>query len=142
MKEFLSRQSIPFKEVDVSRDPTAAAEMVRISGQQGVPVTVVDGQVVVGYDQPALERLLAGGRHPHLGAAIADVRGVYVGKVTSGGAAAQAGLQVGDVIIRIGDQAVSSAGDLERTLARIAVGQAVSFVYLRGGREYRTTVQF
>ena len=80
--------------------------MVRISGQQGVPVTIVDGQTIVGYDQAALEQLLSKARRPHLGAAVADVRGVYVGRVTPGSAAAQGGLQAGDVIVRVEDQAI------------------------------------
>ena len=46
-------------EIDVSRDRTAADEMVRLTGQLGVPVTVIDGQVVVGFDRPHLEQLLA-----------------------------------------------------------------------------------
>ena len=59
---------VPFVERDLSRDPQAASEMVQISGQQGVPVTVIDGQVVLAYEKPQLDendadaqRLLGGG---------------------------------------------------------------------------------
>jgi S1-C subfamily serine protease len=153
VKEFLSQQAIPFREADVSRDPAAAAEMVRISGQQGVPVTVVDGQVIVGFDRARLTSLLAKAHRPHLGAAVADAaamaakgrsssaRGAYVGKVTPGGAAERAGLQAGDVIIRIANRAVDSALDLEQLLSRIAPGQAVPLTYLRDSREQRTEIR-
>ena len=54
VKQYLTQRSIAFREVDVSRDQAAAAEMVRQTGQQGVPVTVIDGQTVVGLDYPML----------------------------------------------------------------------------------------
>ncbi|NIV28655.1 MAG: NrdH-redoxin, partial [Anaerolineae bacterium] len=51
-KQFLAQQGVPFVEKNVAADRRAATEMVRLSGQQGVPVITVDGQVVVGFDQP------------------------------------------------------------------------------------------
>ena len=73
-KEFLSRQKVPFVEKNVAADRQAAMEMVRVSGQQGVPVITVDGQVVIGFDQPRLMQLLQQARQdrPKLGASIAD----------------------------------------------------------------------
>lgn len=44
---------------DVSQDYAAAVEMVRRSGQQGVPVITLDDEVVVGFDRPRLEQILA-----------------------------------------------------------------------------------
>lgn len=58
-KRFLSERGVKFTEYDVSRDRAAADEMVRMTGQMGVPVIVVDGQVVVGFDRTRLEHLLA-----------------------------------------------------------------------------------
>ncbi|MDE4908314.1 FAD-dependent oxidoreductase [Methanogenium marinum] len=49
-KGYLSRLGVPFTEVDVGRDKIAAEEMVKLSGQYGVPVTVVDGEVIIGFD--------------------------------------------------------------------------------------------
>ncbi len=50
----------------MAEDRAAAEEMVRISGQRGVPVIVIDGQVVVGFDRPRLEQLLSKGpASPH-----------------------------------------------------------------------------
>ena len=57
VKEYLARQGLRFREVDVSQDAAGAAEMVRLTGQQGVPVTVIDGQVVIGFDRPRLEAI-------------------------------------------------------------------------------------
>ncbi len=57
-KEFLKEHGIEFEEVDVSSDREAALEMVKKSGQMGVPVTEIDGKIVVGFDQALLEELL------------------------------------------------------------------------------------
>jgi glutaredoxin-like YruB-family protein len=57
-KSYLRQQGVPFKDVDVSRDPVAARDMVRRSGQQGVPVLDIGGKIVVGFDRPKIDRLL------------------------------------------------------------------------------------
>lgn len=57
-KEFLIENEIPFRDVDVSRDRMAALEMVQKSGQMGVPVIDVGGEIVVGFDRRRLSRLL------------------------------------------------------------------------------------
>lgn len=154
VKEYLSRRSIPFHEVDVSRDAAAAAEMVRVSGQRGVPVTVIDGQVVIGFDRPRLDRLLAQAQKPRLGAAVADAanmaakgrcrvsQGAYLGRVTPEGAAAQAGLRPGDVIISFANHPVSSALELEQLIARLPSRQAVPATYVRGNQQYETLIRF
>jgi alkyl hydroperoxide reductase subunit F len=49
-KGYLSRLGVSFTEIDVGRDRKAAEEMVKLSGQYGVPVTVVDGEIIVGFD--------------------------------------------------------------------------------------------
>jgi len=46
-------------------------EMVQASGQQGVPVITVDGEVVVGFNQPRLRQLIQSAK-PKLGASVAD----------------------------------------------------------------------
>jgi glutaredoxin-like YruB-family protein len=58
LKAWLRRNSIPFTDVDVSRDEYAAQELVRRTGQQGVPQTDINGQVVVGFNQERLKELL------------------------------------------------------------------------------------
>ena len=57
VKEFLSQKGIPFVERDVVRDPEALEELSRL-GYMTTPVTVIDGQVVVGFDRKRLEALL------------------------------------------------------------------------------------
>ncbi len=61
-KRYLQKHGIRFTDVDVSRDARAARDMVRISGQQGVPVIQIGGRVVVGFDRPKIDRLLGIGR--------------------------------------------------------------------------------
>ena len=58
LKSFLRKNGVPFTDIDVSRDEKAAADMVRRSGQQGVPQTEINGQIVVGFNQPRLKELL------------------------------------------------------------------------------------
>jgi len=57
-KMYFRQQHIRFREVDVSRDPAAARDMVRRSRQQGVPVIDIGGKIVVGFDQPKIDKLL------------------------------------------------------------------------------------
>ena len=58
LKSYLRKQRVNFREVDVSRDTNAAEELVRRSGQRGVPQTDIDGTIVVGFDQQRLDGLL------------------------------------------------------------------------------------
>ncbi len=57
-KSYLRKNNINFKEIDVSKNQKAAEELVRRSGQQGVPQTDINGQIVVGFDQKKIDRLL------------------------------------------------------------------------------------
>ena len=58
LKEFLREHKIEFEEIDVSKDERAAKEMIEKSGQMGVPVTEIDGQIVVGFDKEKISKLL------------------------------------------------------------------------------------
>ena len=57
-KQFLSSKGISYENVDVSSDPSKAEEMVKLSGQTGVPVIVIDGNVITGFDQAKIEELI------------------------------------------------------------------------------------
>ncbi len=57
-KRYLRTKGVRFTDVDVSRDMHAARDMVRISGQQGVPVLKIGSKVVVGFDRSKIDRLL------------------------------------------------------------------------------------
>jgi len=58
IKTYFKEKNINFTEVNVAADPTRAEEMVRKSGQQGVPQTDINGQVVVGFDKKRINELL------------------------------------------------------------------------------------
>ena len=57
-KKYLREKGVRFKDVDVSRDAAAARDMVKRSGQQGVPVLDIGGKIIVGFDRPKIDRLL------------------------------------------------------------------------------------
>jgi glutaredoxin 3 len=58
VKEYLSAHDVPFDDIDVSADINRAREMVEKSGQYGVPVIDIDGEIVVGFDRPRINELL------------------------------------------------------------------------------------
>lgn len=57
-KAYFQKHRIRFTEVDVSRDQRAAADMVRRTGQSGVPVILIDNKPVVGFDKSRINRML------------------------------------------------------------------------------------
>lgn len=58
VKDYLKSKNIPFEDIDVADDVEKAKEMVKKSGQTGVPVITVDDEVVIGFDQNKLNKLL------------------------------------------------------------------------------------
>lgn len=58
-KKYFREKAIQFKDVDVSRDPVAARDMMRRSGQQGVPVIDIGGRIVVGFDRVKIDKYLS-----------------------------------------------------------------------------------
>ncbi|MBU2566026.1 NrdH-redoxin [Patescibacteria group bacterium] len=57
-KDYFKDKGVTFTEVDVAADPAAANEMVKKSGQMGVPVVELDGHIVVGWNKAALDDLI------------------------------------------------------------------------------------
>jgi glutaredoxin 3 len=57
-KDFLTSQNVPFEDIDVSVDAAARETMVEMSGQLGVPVFDIDGQILVGYNQQLLSKVV------------------------------------------------------------------------------------
>lgn len=57
-KAFFRGKNIPFTEYDVAADQRRADEMVRKSGQMGVPVIDIHGKIIVGFNQAEVERAL------------------------------------------------------------------------------------
>lgn len=57
-KEFFKENNIEFEDVNVAADEKAAQEMFNESGQMGVPVTDIDGEIIVGFDKQRLKKAL------------------------------------------------------------------------------------
>ncbi|MBX4209527.1 glutathione S-transferase N-terminal domain-containing protein [Candidatus Parcubacteria bacterium] len=57
-KEFFKKNNVPYTEYDVASDQAKRAEMLEKSGQMGVPVIDVGGDIVVGFDEKILRELL------------------------------------------------------------------------------------
>ena len=153
VKEFLSQRGIGFQERDVSQNPSYAQELVKSTGQMGVPVTIINTKAVIGFDRARLEQLLAQsqvGQRPTFGASIADASkvtakqgsgitlGAYIGKVRPGSVAQRLGLAPGDIITELNLQRIANAGDLERTLANLNRSSRFSIVFLRGNKTMTT----
>ena len=58
-KDFLKEKGQEFTDINVAEDQAKAQEMVQKSGQMGVPVIDVDGEIMVGFDKQKLESLIS-----------------------------------------------------------------------------------
>ena len=162
-KAFLKSHNVPFVDKNVAHDRTAATEMIRRSGQQGVPVITTDDEVIVGFDQVRLakivERFSAPKRppfgvmaanatdyfasHPAAAAAAPGASGgVYVGKVRPGTVAAVAGVKPADVIIGFAGKRVRDLASLDKLVESVTAGDEVSIAFYRDGQEERRQLQF
>jgi glutaredoxin-like YruB-family protein len=59
-KEYFTRKGIKYVEYNVAQDREALQEMTKLSGGRSVPVITVDDEVMIGFDQDKLDRLLGG----------------------------------------------------------------------------------
>ncbi len=57
-KNFFKEKGVNFEDVDVSKDRTRAMEMVEKSGQMGVPVIDIGGEIIVGFQPAVFEELI------------------------------------------------------------------------------------
>ncbi len=57
-KRYFREKKIKFKDIDVSRDHRAAQDMMRRTGQSGVPVILINNRPIVGFDKPKINRML------------------------------------------------------------------------------------
>lgn len=57
-KEFFAKNSVEYEEKNVATDAVAREEMITKSGQMGVPVIDMDGELTVGFDKERLSQLL------------------------------------------------------------------------------------
>jgi len=58
IKEYLEKKKIKFKHIFVDKDEKARNKMIELSGKMGVPVLDVDGEILVGFDPKAIDKLL------------------------------------------------------------------------------------
>ena len=58
-KEHFTSKNISFENLDVSVNSVALEEMTKVSGQMGVPVISINGQIIVGFDKAKIESLLS-----------------------------------------------------------------------------------
>jgi len=147
VKEFLSQRGISFQERDVSINDSYAQELVSSSGQMGVPVTIIDGHTVIGFDQHRLDQILnqrQTKQRPSFGVAIADaskitakqgtgiILGAFVGGVRPNSVAEKIGLAAGDIITEFSMKNIANAADLEHALTSMNSGSRFSLTFLRG----------
>ncbi len=57
-KQFLKESAVSFEDIDVSVNQEAAQEMIKKSGQMGVPVIDIEGELIVGFDKDKIKRSL------------------------------------------------------------------------------------
>lgn len=139
-------------------------EMIKRSGQQGVPVIATAEDVIVGFDQARLGRVadkysttpkraplgLLGAdaqdylnRHEELKKQYPDgQKGVYIGEVHRGSVAEAAGVKAGDIIVAVANKKVTNLRELNRIIDSVSAGEAVSVRYMRGGLDSISSLQF
>ncbi|OGX14796.1 MAG: NrdH-redoxin [Omnitrophica WOR_2 bacterium RBG_13_41_10] len=57
-KQFLKDNNIAFEDLDVGSNQVAAEEMIKKSGQMGVPVIDIDGEIIIGFDKDKIKQAL------------------------------------------------------------------------------------
>jgi S1-C subfamily serine protease len=138
-------------------------EMIRVSGQQGVPVTVANGDVILGFDQRKFAKLaekFAGPKRPPLGILAADAeeylskhpetaekipagtKGVYVGKVRPNTVAARGGFKPGDVITSFAGKRVRTMAVLDQMVETLKAGDKATAKFIRDGENQSIVLQF
>jgi len=58
LKEFLKENKVEFEDINVAEDAQSREEMIKKSGQMGVPVVEINGEIVVGFDKEKITELL------------------------------------------------------------------------------------
>ncbi len=57
-KRYLAKLGVSFEERNVETDPKFLNESVQKSGQRGIPVIDIDGQIIVGFDRPRIDQAI------------------------------------------------------------------------------------
>jgi len=144
VREFLSQKGVDFEELDVSSDENAARELMSKIGELRVPVTVVNGQSIIGFDRARLEQVFGQGEPASLGVSVTSSStrtereepgvsaGAYLSDVMPGSVAEKMGLIPGDIIIQANGRLITSADDFDSAIFVLNKGSQISLSFLRG----------
>jgi S1-C subfamily serine protease len=128
-----------------------------LAGTSQQPVQGLNFAISSQTAQPVAQALVSQGHvtRGYMGVALTDVTpelaqannlgvnsGAGIGQVTAGSPAAQAGLQPGDVITKVGDVTINNTGDLTNALTKYGPGQKAPITYYRGKNQSTTTITF
>lgn len=117
-----------------------------------VPVTEIDGNLVVGFNQQQLEYHLSRAARtsaPQFGASVTDAelytsrhglkteKGVYIGSVRAGLPAASAGLKTGDIITGFNSTTINNTADMNKVLKNLQKGARIKIKFLRAGESHQ-----
>jgi len=58
LKGYLTKNNIQFEDIDISKDESQLQKMIKDSGQMGVPVLDIDGEIITGFDKEKVDKLL------------------------------------------------------------------------------------
>jgi glutaredoxin 3 len=58
VKQFLDTNKVVYQDFNVGQDSVARQEMIKKSSQTAVPTIIIDGEIIVGFDEPALKTKL------------------------------------------------------------------------------------
>jgi serine protease Do len=128
--------------------------MISLTGQMGVPVIVIDGEAIVGFDRARIQELVSanGSRQVHFGLKIADAMnsaqqmgvkplpGAIIGEVSPGLSGEKAGLKPADIITEINGTKINNAADVEKALAGLKPGTIVTILFLRAGEKRKSEI--
>lgn len=57
-KEYFTQNNVPFENFNVSEDAARRQEMIDRTGQMGVPVIMIDDELIIGFNKPLIAQLL------------------------------------------------------------------------------------
>ena len=58
LKGYFKKNEVEFEDIDVSKDEKQLQKMIKDSGQMGVPVVDIDGEIITGFDKEKIDKLL------------------------------------------------------------------------------------
>ena len=130
--------------------------MLNLTGQFAVPVIVINGETIVGFDRNRIRELLSSGngaqKAVRFGLKIADAAkvapqmgvapapGAIIGGVSPGLLGEKAGLKDRDIVTGINGGSVNSAADMEKALAALQPGNIVTINFLREAKTRKSEI--